>query len=97
MPSTPLPTTGITGGISETGIATIEVPVFVDTLAEALTVRPDLGILLPYRSRNFSQEDDGGFKVVLQGLLLLIHGMTSIALVFANLSGFPTGFHPPQL
>ena len=65
MSSTPLPTTGITGGISETGIATIEVPVFVDTLAEALTVRPDLGILLPYRSRNFSQEDDGSYKVVL--------------------------------
>ena len=65
MSSSPLPTTGITGGISETGIATIEVPIFVDTLAEALTVRPDLGILLPYRSRNFSQEDDGSYKVVL--------------------------------
>jgi hypothetical protein len=61
----PLPTTGITGGISETGIATVEVPVFVSTLAEALTVLPNLGILLPYRSRNFSQEDDGTYKVVL--------------------------------
>ena len=63
--SAPLPTTGISGGISETGIATVEVPVFVDTLAEALTVLPDLGIGLPYRSRNFSQEDEGTFKVVL--------------------------------
>ena len=42
--STPLPTTGISGGISETGIATIEVPMFVETLAEALTVLPNLGI-----------------------------------------------------
>ena len=65
MSMTPLPTTGITGGISETGIATIEVPVFVSTLAEALTVLPDLGIALPYRSRSFSQEDDGGYKVTL--------------------------------
>src|SRR5438067_1872014 len=61
----PLETTGITGGISETGIATVEVPLFVDTLGEALTVLPDVGITLPYRSRNFAQEDDGGFKVVL--------------------------------
>ena len=30
----PLPTTGITGGVSETGIATVEVPVFVATLGE---------------------------------------------------------------
>src|SRR5207302_7528232 len=45
--------------------ATVEVPVFVDTLSEALTILPDLGIALPYRSRTFSQEDDGGFKVVL--------------------------------
>lgn len=65
MSLTPLPTTGITGGISETGIATIEVPVFVATLADALTVLPDLGVQLPYRSRNFSQEEDGTFKVVL--------------------------------
>ena len=28
----PLPTTGITGGISETGIATVEAPIFVATL-----------------------------------------------------------------
>ena len=62
---TPLPTTGITGGVSETGIATVEVPVFVATLGQALTVLPDLGVGLPYRSRNFSQEDDGTFKVVL--------------------------------
>ena len=38
---------------------------FVTTLAEALSVLPNLGIGLPYRSRNFSQEDDGSFKVVL--------------------------------
>ena len=62
---TPLQTTGVTGGISETGIATIDVPIFVDTLAEALTVLPNLGIGLPYRSRSFSQEDDGGYKVTL--------------------------------
>ena len=62
---TPLPTTGITGGVSETGIATVEVPVFVATLAEAITALPNLGIDLPYRSRNFSQEDDGTFKAVL--------------------------------
>src|SRR5437867_2253268 len=65
MSAAPLPTTGITGGISETGIATIEVPMFVTTLAEALSVLPNLGIGLPYRSRNFSQEDDGTFKVIL--------------------------------
>ena len=63
--STPLPTTGISGGISETGVATVEVPMFVDTLAEALSVLPNLGIGIPYRSRAFTQEDDGGFKVTL--------------------------------
>ena len=42
--STPLPTTGISGGISETGVATIEVPMFVETLDEALSVLPNLGI-----------------------------------------------------
>ena len=44
MSATPLPAIGITGGISETGVATIEVPMFVETLAEALTVLPNLGI-----------------------------------------------------
>jgi len=62
---TPLPTTGISGGVSETGIATVEVPIYVATLAEALTALPNLGIDLPYRSRTFSQEDDGTFKAVL--------------------------------
>jgi len=42
--STPLPTTGISGGISETGVATIDVPMFVETLIEALSVLPNLGI-----------------------------------------------------
>ena len=42
--SVPLPTTGISGGISETGVATIDVPMFVETLAEALSVLPNLGI-----------------------------------------------------
>jgi hypothetical protein len=65
MSAAPLPTTGITGGISETGVATIEVPMFVDTLAEALSVLPNLGIGIPYRSRSFTQEDDGGYKVTL--------------------------------
>ena len=65
MPAPPLPTTGITGGISETGIATIDVPVFVETLLEALTAMPNLGIVLPYRSRSFTQEEDGTFKVTL--------------------------------
>ena len=64
MPA-PLPTTGINGGISETGVATLDVPIFVDTLAEALTALPNLGIGLPYRSRSIAQEDDGGFKVTL--------------------------------
>lgn len=63
--ATPLPTTGITGGISETGVATIAVPLFVETLAEALTALPNLGVGIPYRSRSFTQEDDGGFKVTL--------------------------------
>ena len=47
--STPLPTTGISGGISETGVATIDVPVFIETPAEALSVLPNLGIGIPYR------------------------------------------------
>ena len=63
--SQPLRTTGINGGISETGIASVDVPLYVDTLADALTVLPSLGIGLPYRSRTFAQEDDGTFKVVL--------------------------------
>lgn len=63
--SAPLPTTGINGGISETGVATLDVPIFVDTLAEALTVLPNLGIALPYRSRSIAQEDDGTFKITL--------------------------------
>jgi len=65
MAAPPLPTTGITGGISETGVATIDVPIFVETLLEALTAVPNLGIALPYRSRAFAQEEDGTFKVTL--------------------------------
>ena len=65
MNTTPLPTTGITGGISETGLATLEVPIYVHTLAEALLSLPDLGVGLPYRSRSFSQEEDGTYKVTL--------------------------------
>ena len=38
---------------------------FVDTLAEALSVLPNFGIGIPYRSRSFTQEDDGGYKVTL--------------------------------
>ena len=38
---------------------------FVETLAEALSVLPNLGIGIPYRSRSFTQEDDGGYKVTL--------------------------------
>ena len=53
------------GGISETGLATLDVPLYVETLAEALTVLPNLGVGLPYRSRSFTQEDDGRFKVTL--------------------------------
>ncbi|MEQ1861998.1 MAG: hypothetical protein ABMA13_18930 [Chthoniobacteraceae bacterium] len=63
--SEPLRTTGITGGISETGIASVDVPIYVASLLEALTVLPNLGIGLPYRSRAFAQEDDGTFKVTL--------------------------------
>ena len=66
MNSQPLRTTGITGGISETGVATVDVPIYVDTLLDALTAMPqNLGIGLPYRSRTFAQEDDGTFKVTL--------------------------------
>ncbi len=65
MTLTPLPTTGISGGVSETGVVTVEVPIFVATLTEAVTALPNLGVDLPYRSRTFSQEDDGTFKAVL--------------------------------
>ena len=63
--STPLKLNGVAGSVSKTGLASITVPFYVDTLAEALTVTPDFGITLPMVSRQFRETENGGFEVSL--------------------------------
>ena len=63
--STPLRLNGVSGSVSKTGLASISVPFYVDTLAEALTVTPDFGITLPLVSRQFRETENGGFEVSL--------------------------------
>ena len=63
--SAPLKLNGVSGSVSKTGLASITVPFYVDTLAEALTVTPDFGITLPMVSRQFRETENGGFEVSL--------------------------------
>ena len=63
--STPLKLNGVSGSVSKTGLASITVPFYVDTLAEALTVTPDFGITLPMVGRQFRETENGGFEVSL--------------------------------
>lgn len=63
--STPLKLNGLSGSVSKTGLASITVPYYVDTLAEALTVTPDVGINLPIVNRQFRETENGGFEVSL--------------------------------
>ena len=61
--STPLRLNGVSGSVSKTGLASITVPFYVDTLVEALTVTPDFGISLPVVNRQFRETENGGFEV----------------------------------
>jgi hypothetical protein len=63
--SAPLKLNGVAGSVSKTGLASITVPFYVDTLAEALTVTPDFGISLPLAGRQFRETENGGFEVSL--------------------------------
>jgi len=55
---------GVTGGLDRRGVATIEVPVSVNTILEALrtpaaTIAEQLSIGLPYRDRKIAQQQSG--------------------------------------
>jgi hypothetical protein len=63
--SAPLKLNGVAGSVSKTGLASITVPFYVDTLTEALTVTPDFGITLPLAGRQFRETENGGFEVSL--------------------------------
>jgi hypothetical protein len=63
--STPLQLLGLGGSVDRTGIVSVDVPMWVATLSEALSVSAPLGLGVPLVSRNFKQSEDGGYEVTL--------------------------------
>jgi len=63
--STPLQLLGLGGSVDRTGIVSVDVPMWVATLSEALSVSAPLGLGIPLVSRNFKQSEDGGYEVTL--------------------------------
>ena len=70
--ATPLQLLGLSGGVDKNGVITIEVPMWVATLNEALHVFPSIEIGLPIVSRNFKQSEDAGYEVTVH-----FEGLTS--------------------
>lgn len=69
MPYSALLLNGLTGEVNNQGIASLNIPAEVGTLAEALTLTPgnlDLSISLPVVGRSISQLENGSFQVVLK-------------------------------
>ncbi len=66
MSAAPLRIVGTSGSVDATGVVSIEIPMNVATLSEALSVTAsNIGISLPLVSRNFKQSDDGSYDVTL--------------------------------
>ena len=65
MNGTPLQLLGTGGSVDRNGIISIDLPLWVASLGEALTTSLDLGIGIPLVSRNFKQSEEGGYEVTL--------------------------------
>ena len=65
MSADPLQLLGLGGAVDRNGVVSIDVPMWVATLSEALNVTSDLGIGLPLVTRSFKQSEDGGYEVTL--------------------------------
>ena len=63
--SSPLQLLGLGGSVDRTGIVSVDVPMWVGSLGEALSVSVPLGLGVPLVSRNFKQSEDGGYEVTL--------------------------------
>lgn len=63
MAADPLLLLGISGGIDRNGVLSVDVPMWVATLREALSVRPDIDLGIPLVSRSFKQSEEGGYEV----------------------------------
>lgn len=65
MSADPLQLLGTGGGVDKNGIVSVDVPMWVATLGEALRASVDLGLGIPLVSRNFKQSEEGGYEVTL--------------------------------
>lgn len=63
MSADPLQLLGISGGVDRNGVLSVDVPMWVATLREALSVRPDIDLGIPLVSRSFKQSEEGGYEV----------------------------------
>jgi hypothetical protein len=63
MSADPLQLLGLSGGVDKNGVISIDVPVWVATLAEAIRHVPKLDLGVPCVSRSFKQSDEGGYEV----------------------------------
>lgn len=65
MTGSPLHLLGIGGSVDRNGIASVDVPMWVPTLSNALSIVPNLNLGIPLVSRNFKQSEEGGYEVTL--------------------------------
>ena len=65
MSAAPLQLLGTGGSVDRNGIVSVDVPMWVATLAEALRATVNLGIGIPLVSRGFKQSEEGGYEVTL--------------------------------
>lgn len=56
---------GTGGSVDRNGIVSIDVPMWVGTLSEALSVSATLDLDIPLVSRSFKQSEEGGYEVTL--------------------------------
>lgn len=66
MNNDPLQLLGTGGSVDRNGVISIDVPMWVPTLGEALRVTIDLGVAVPLVSRSFKQSEEGGYEVSLR-------------------------------
>lgn len=65
MNGEPLQLLGTGGSVDRNGIVSVDVPMWVATLSEALSATVNLGLGIPLVSRNFKQSEEGGYEVTL--------------------------------
>jgi hypothetical protein len=59
----PLILLGTSGGVDRNGVLSIDVPMWVSSLREAITVRPSVDLGIPLVSRSFQLSEEGGYEV----------------------------------